>query len=239
MLYLLIYVYVLNSWRCASVRLYPSTLCYSWNRWLRQLERILCHIGEADRPSTEYLALWMFGVQLVELFLPVAELSSDVFQNQLHGAESFWDVDSGSGTQEMPHLLRNSNVHYCVHNSPLLVAILIHNHVYFLQDLRFSQRSIWRMSSSGMWRRYVDPVWTDVPPKRRFTQDIYSSTPQKTTFFSYISVSFDIASFSTNRNIGVHLFIWYNVRGILPCKQNWLCTREGRTILNYVQRRVW
>jgi hypothetical protein len=44
-------------------------------------ERILCHVGEADRRSTEYLALWMVGVQSVKLFPAVAELSNDVFQN--------------------------------------------------------------------------------------------------------------------------------------------------------------
>jgi hypothetical protein len=32
------------------------------------------------------------------------------------------------------------------------------------------------MPSSGMWRR-VDIVLTDVPPKRRFTQDLHGATP--------------------------------------------------------------
>jgi hypothetical protein len=38
------------------------------------------------------------------------------------------------------------------------------------------------MTSSGMWRR-VDLVWTDVPPKRRFTQYLHCATPQNTAFF--------------------------------------------------------
>jgi hypothetical protein len=37
------------------------------------------------------------------------------------------------------------------------------------------------MPSSRMWRR-VDLVRTDVPPKRRFTQDLHGATSQKTVF---------------------------------------------------------
>jgi hypothetical protein len=40
----------------------------------------------------------------------------------------------------------------------------------------------WKLLSSGMWR-HVYFVWTDIPPKRRFTQDIPGATSQKTTFF--------------------------------------------------------
>jgi hypothetical protein len=40
----------------------------------------------------------------------------------------------------------------------------------------------WRMPSSGMWRR-LELVWTNVPPKRRFTQDLHGATSQKTAFF--------------------------------------------------------
>jgi hypothetical protein len=53
---------------------------------------------------------------------------------------------------------------------------------------------------SGMWRR-VDLVWSDVseeritsiflvPQKRRFTQDLYSATFQKTAFFKTHSISY-------------------------------------------------
>jgi hypothetical protein len=44
-----------------------------------------------------------------------------------------------------------------------------------------------RMTSSGMWRR-ADLVWTDVPPKRRFTQDLHGATSQNTTFFIVAAV---------------------------------------------------
>jgi hypothetical protein len=43
------------------------------------------------------------------------------------------------------------------------------------------------MPSSGMWHR-VDLVCSDVPPKRRFTQDLHGATSQKTAFVIVIAV---------------------------------------------------
>jgi hypothetical protein len=49
-------------------------------------------------------------------------------------------------------------------------------------NLRLSQRWLWRMSSSGMWR-CVDIALTDVSEEHRLIQDLHSATSQKTTFF--------------------------------------------------------
>jgi hypothetical protein len=82
--------------------------------------------------------------------------------------------------------------------------------------LRSSQRWLWRISSSVMWR-HVDLLWTDftderilltlvprsrifllwrwrryVPPKRRFTQDVHGATSQKTAFFKDIPGFFHV-----------------------------------------------
>jgi hypothetical protein len=58
-------------------------------------------------------------------------------------------------------------------------------HEKSMQDLRFSQRWLWRMSSSGMWRGVALVNRTDVPPKRRFdSQELHGATSQKTVFFS-------------------------------------------------------
>jgi hypothetical protein len=70
----------------------------------------------------------------------------------------------------------------------VLNAILIfvfHISYYNLQDLRFSRRWLWRIPSSGMWRR-------DVSEERRFTQDLHGATSQKTAFFllQLVSASF-------------------------------------------------
>jgi hypothetical protein len=43
------------------------------------------------------------------------------------------------------------------------------------------------MPSSGV-RRHADPLQTDVPPKRLFTQDLHGATSQKTAFFIVTAV---------------------------------------------------
>jgi hypothetical protein len=44
--------------------------------------------------------------------------------------------------------------------------------------LQTDRQDIWIMPSSWIWH-HVCLVWTNIPPKRRFTQDIHSATFQK------------------------------------------------------------
>jgi hypothetical protein len=45
---------------------------------------------------------------------------------QLNGKTSFWEVNSSSASQEIPRILRNSELNYRFHKSPPPVPILSH-----------------------------------------------------------------------------------------------------------------
>jgi hypothetical protein len=65
----------------------------------------------------------------------------------------------------------------------ILIAMKTTNSIDLIKNLRFSQRWLWRMPSSGMLRR-VSFVCTNVPSKRRLLQEPHSLTSQKTAFYS-------------------------------------------------------
>jgi hypothetical protein len=89
------------------------------------------------------------------------------------------------------HVLEQTNMGICF----WIVGCFTENHVVSteiniyltIQDLRFSRQWLWRMPSSGMWRR-LDLAWTDVSKERRFTQDLHDATSQKKTFFTSLTV---------------------------------------------------
>jgi hypothetical protein len=58
----------------------------------------------------------------------------------------------------------------------------------------------WRTPSSGMWR-LVDLVWTAVPPKRRFIQDLHGAPSQKTAFFMVTAVKTSNLTYSLTHSL--------------------------------------
>ena len=60
-----------------------------------------------------------------------------------------WEAESSRASQEIPRILRNPVVHYCLHNNPPLVPILsLINPVHSLQSHFFKMSFIVTVSSS-------------------------------------------------------------------------------------------
>jgi hypothetical protein len=92
--------------------------------------------------------------------------------------------------------------------------------MYTCVRLRFSWQWLWRMLCSGMWH-HVDLVWSDIPPKHWFTQDLHGARSQKIAFLRCIPVdclgsilfqgrSYFISGFVLKKDKSELADIWWN-----------------------------
>jgi hypothetical protein len=87
-------------------------------------------------PEDGQSASWS-GLQLSLLTFRVFSQSSSMEQSPS------WETISHSANQEIPHLLWNQNVHYCFHNSPLIIPILsqmnpVHIFPLYFRTIRYN-----------------------------------------------------------------------------------------------------